>query len=64
MTSLSVKIEMQDYETCHQTCSFLDDDTCLLFNEELDDTVLSEPYVWQDDALPTKQRSHRCKSAT
>lgn len=64
MSSLSVKIEVQDYETCHESCAFLDDDTCLLFNEELDDTVLSESHVWQDDTQPTKQRSHRCKLAT
>jgi hypothetical protein len=55
-----VEIDDNEEETCGRNCPFLEDDTCLLFNRYLEETVLPKGYSWQDDTEPTRQRCHRC----
>jgi len=61
---LNIRVWIEDESTCHRCCPFLEGDKCLLFSQELDETVLPKDHVWQDDTEPTRQRCHRCKMAT
>ena len=56
----TIKITLEDSNTCGRDCPFLEEDTCLLFHSDLNDTVLPANFQWQDGQIPTKQRHHRC----
>lgn len=61
---LSIKISVEDKDTCGQDCPFLNGDECLLFHQHLDKTILPSNHVWQDETKPTRQRDYRCLLAT
>lgn len=57
---ISIIVDDSNHGTCDRYCPFIFDNTCLLFNEELDDTILPADLSWQDGVNPTKQRCYKC----
>lgn len=59
METWMITIEADGNE-CGRNCAFLEDDTCLLFSCELEETKLERNEVWGDGVSPTRQRNYRC----
>ena len=58
--NISIEIDDLDDRTCGEHCPFLQDDECLLFSCDLEETILPKNHVWQDGVSPTRQRTYRC----
>ena len=54
-----IEIDEERDTTCNRDCPFLDG-ACLLFSEDLEDTVLSNDLIWGDGVEPTKERCFKC----
>lgn len=48
-----------DSEWCSKQCFFYYCGYCSIFNTELEDAILPEPYEWQEE--PEKERCLQCK---